>query len=146
MAARRRPGTRPARPDMTCETCGADLWWAWGVAGHVWTPLEPRRFSLDGDYGTYEVWRDAHGGLLAQYLEPGERGDQISSWRGVHHNAACGDWAARATGALVRESELAIPVMPDGQLLELMARLRTVSEGISLEIRRRALAHDHDDD
>lgn len=141
---RRRPHLRPARPDPVCESCGADVWWAWGVAGKVWTPLVPVRAPWDG-VGTYEVWRDAHGGLLCRFLEPGARGDQDNSWRGAHHNVACGTWRLEATTALAREAELAVPAMRDGELLALGTKLRRVEELISGELRRRVLEHDDED-
>lgn len=141
----RRPvAARPARPAPTCETCGADVWQAWSVAGKCWTPLAPQRFPLEGTFGTFEVWPDSHGGLLARYLEPGRRGDQFGSWRGVHHNAACGTWRVDATRALVEEASAAVPVLTDGELLALGARLTRVQEGISAELRRRALTSDRD--
>lgn len=106
--------------------------------------MEPRRYPLEGTYGTYEVWRDMHGGLLCQYLAPGARGDQEHAWRGVHHNAACGSWRMQATDALAREAAAAVRVMTDGELLALGMRLREVGDDISREIRSRALAADND--
>lgn len=138
--SRRRPSARPARPAPECEVCGADVWWAWSLAGKCWTALAPRRLPLEGDFGTYEVWRDAHGGLLCMYLPPGERGDQDSSWRGVHHNAMCGAWRSTVTTALIGEVRGALAVMPDHQLLVLGDQLRALGVSISGEIRRRVLA------
>lgn len=144
MAARRSVATRPARPAPECETCGAEVWWAWSLTGKCWAALEPRRLPLDGTYGTFEVWRDAHGGLLCSYLEPGVRGDQDGSWRGVHHNAKCGRWPAEVTGALVREAGAVLQVMSDSDLLVLARRLDGLQGEISRQLRRRALADDDD--
>ncbi|MGY5764949.1 hypothetical protein ACXET9_07110 [Brachybacterium sp. DNPG3] len=137
---------RPQKPSPLCESCGGDVWWAWGLSGKVWTPLAPERHPIDGNYGTYEVWPDQYGGLLARYLPPGTRGVQVGSWRGVHHNAACGHWRTQATTALVREALAAVPVMPDGELLALGARLREVQEGITREIRSRAMTRDNENE
>ncbi|MCW1805280.1 hypothetical protein [Brachybacterium squillarum] len=138
--ARRVVATRPARPSPYCEDCGGDVWWAWGIHGKKWTPLHPERYPLDGTYGTYEAWQDAHGGLLCRHLPPGERGVQDRSWRAAHHNAACGRWRTEATAGLVRESLAAVPAMTDGDLLALGHRLRDVQAAISHEIRSRALS------
>lgn len=115
------------------------MWWAWGLHGKVWTPLVPERYALEGGVGTYEVWRDAHGGLLCKYRAPGERGDMEQSWRGNHHNARCGQWRGEVTAGLVREAELALPVMEDRDLLALGHRLRGLGDEISAQIRRRAM-------
>ncbi|UQN30685.1 hypothetical protein [Brachybacterium kimchii] len=120
------------------------MWWAWGLHGKVWTPLAPEQYPIDGTFGTYEVWQDAHGGLLCRHLGPGERGVQSRSWRGAHHNAACGRWRAEATAGLVSESLAAVPAMTDGDLLALGRRLREVQDGISAELHARALAADRD--
>lgn len=140
MSPARRTVTRPRRPDPVCESCGAEVWWAWSLVGKCWAALAPRRLPLDGTFGTFEVWRDAHGGLLCTHLAPGVRGDQEGSWRGVHHNAACGTWRTDVTRALVREASDAVPVMTDGELVALGQRLRLVGDAVSAEIRRRALA------
>lgn len=138
--ARRPVAARPARPAPTCETCGADVWQAWSVMGKCWIALAPRRYPFDGAYGTYEVWSDAHGGLLARYLEPGARGDQIGSWRGVHHNAACGTWRRDVTTALELEATAALAVMSESELLDLEARLNRVLDALTTQVRARLAA------
>lgn len=143
MSPRRPVNARPARPSPICEDCGGDVWWAWGLHGKVWTPLVPERYALEGGVGTYEVWRDAHGGLLCKYRGPGMRGDMEQSWRGNHHNAVCGRWRTEVTTGLVREAAEAVRVMDDRELLALGHRLRELGDRISEEIRRRAMtAHD----
>ena len=140
MSARRSAGQRPARPAPVCETCGADLWWAWSLHGKCWIGLAPERRPLASTTGTYEIWPDAHGGLLARYLPPGERGEMDRSFRGLHHNAACGTWAKDATSSLVREARAAVPVLPPGDLLVLSRRLHEIQELISAEITSHAVS------
>lgn len=136
----RRPGTpRPARPSPVCEDCGADVWWAWGLHGKVWTPLVPERYALEGGVGLFQVWRDQHGGLLCKSWPAGQRGDMEQSWRGNHHNARCGRWRDEVTTGLVREVAAALPVMEDRDLLALGHRLRGLGDEISGQIRRRAM-------
>lgn len=140
MRARPSTAVRPRRPGPECETCGAEVWWAWSLVGKCWLPLEPRRHPLEGTFGTFEVWRDVHGGLLATSLAPGERGDQPGAWRGAHHNVACGTWPRDVTAALVAESARALPLLTDDELLALGAALRDVEAGISRTIRDRAVS------
>ncbi|UYG15795.1 hypothetical protein BRM3_09065 [Brachybacterium huguangmaarense] len=141
MMARRGAAVRPARPAPECPDCGAEVWQAWSLYGKCWIALAPRRYPLEGQYGTYEVWRDAHGGLLAAYLEHGARGDQEGSWRGVHHNASCGTWARDTAAALVAEARAVLPVLTEDELLALGGALRDLGARISAEIRGRALPH-----
>ena len=145
MSPRRPVTARPARPPQVCEGCGGEVWWAWGLQGKRWTPLVPERYALEGGIGTYEVWRDAHGGLLCKYRAPGSRGDMELSWRGAHHNVACGRWRDEATAGLVHEVVEAIPVMKDHELLALGHRLRELGDEISKQIRRRAMEADAED-
>lgn len=119
MRARRSASQRPTRPGPVCEDCGAELWWAWGVHGKVWTPLSPFRLPMSSSEGTYEVWRDQHGGLLCVYRAPGERGQQEQSWRAAHHNVLCGSWRFEAARALVREVEAVVGSLDGAQLHEL---------------------------
>ncbi len=146
MTARRGAPVRPVRPALECPDCGAEVWQAWSLYGKCWVALDPRRLPLEGRYGTYEVWRDAHGGLLCTYLEPGARGDQDGSWRGVHHNASCGTWARQVTTALVGEARAALPVLTEDELRALTDALRTLATAAerkahALAATRRA-AHD----
>lgn len=145
MRTRRPVNARPARPAPVCEDCGADVWWAWGLHGKVWTPLVPERYALDGGVGTYQVWRDAHGGLLCKFWPAGQRGDMEQSWRGCHHNAKCGRWRDEVTAGLCREVAAAVPAMEDRDLLVLGHRLRELGDAISGQIRRRAMEADADD-
>lgn len=137
--ARRPVHARPVRPAPVCEDCGADVWWAWGLHGKVWTALVPERYQLEGGIGLYQVWRDAHGGLLCKSWPAGLRGDMDQSWRGNHHNAICGRWRDQVTAGLVREVAAAIPVMEDNDLLALSRRLRELGDAISGQIRRGAM-------
>lgn len=143
--ARRPLNARPVRPAPVCEDCGADVWWAWGIHGKKWTPLVPERFALESGPGRFEVWRDAHGGLLCKHRPEGERGDMDQSWRGNHHNAVCARYRDEATGALLREVKDAVPLMEDRDLLVLGHRLRELGDEISGQIRRRAMQADADD-
>lgn len=144
MRSRRPVSTRPARPAPVCEDCGGELWWAWGIHGKVWTPLVPERYSLEEGPGLFQVWRDAHGGLLCKSWPAGMRGDMDQSWRGNHHNAKCGRWRDEVTAGLVREARDAIPVMEDRDLLALGHRLRELGDEISKQIRRRAIEAGHE--
>ena len=144
MRSRRPVSTRPARPAPVCEDCGGELWWAWGIHGKVWTPLVPERYSLEEGPGLFQVWRDAHGGLLCKSWPAGMRGDMDQSWRGNHHNAKCGRWRDEVTAGLVREARDAIPAMEDRDLLALGHRLRELGDEISKQIRRRAMEAGHE--
>lgn len=147
MSRRRSVAVRPAKPAPLCESCGGEVWWAWGIHGKVWTPLEPARYALEGGPGLYQVWQDAHGGLLCKSWPAGRRGDMERSWRGNHHNAVCGLWRDQVTEGLCREVAAAIPVIEDRELLTLGFRLRELGEQISEQIRRRALEADaHEDE
>lgn len=145
MKSRRSVSARPGRPSPICEDCGAEVWWAWGLQGKVWTPLVPERYRLEGGPGLYEVWRDQHGGLLCKYRAPGTRGDMDQSWRGTHHNTVCGHWRDEVTAGLVREVAAAIPAINDRELLALGHRLRELGDQISAQIRRRAMEADADE-
>ena len=144
MRSRRPVSTRPARPAPVCEDCGGELWWAWGIHGKVWTPLVPERYSLEEGPGLFQVWRDAHGGLLCKSWPAGMRGDMDQSWRGNHHNAKCGRWRDEVTAGLVREARAALPAMEDRDLLALGHRLRELGDEISKQIRRRAMEAGHE--
>ncbi|GAA1714765.1 hypothetical protein [Brachybacterium phenoliresistens] len=137
MRARRQVPQRPARPAPECEDCGAQVWWAWSLHGKCWVSLHPEAYPLEGRWGTFEVWRDVHGGLLCKHLPPGERGEMDRSFRGLHHNAKCGTWARETTAALARESEAAVPAMTDGDLAALSHRLRAVLATVEAETARR---------
>lgn len=131
--------TRPTKPGPFCEECGADVWWAWSIHGKSWLALAPERRHTEDAFGTYEVWQDAHGGLLAAYLAPGERGSRERSFRGVHHNAVCQRWRAEVTAALVREATAAVPVMSESELLVLGHQLQELQKAISAQIKKDAL-------
>jgi len=137
MRARKQVPQRPARPAPECEDCGAQVWWAWSLHGKCWVALAPEAYPIEGRSGTYEVWRDPHGGLLCRYSAPGERGEMDRPFRGLHHNARCGTWARDVTSALAREAEAAVPAMTDGDLAALEHRLRGVLATVAAEAERR---------
>lgn len=135
--------TRPAKPRPVCETCGADVWWAWHLHGKYWTALAPERQPVESTsgmrelWGSFEVWQDSHGGLLCRHLEPGARGVQDRSWRGQLHSLHCGQWAEQTATALSREVAAAVPAMSTSALLVFGRRLVELQEQLNTEHAKR---------